>query len=423
MKSVLIVFETAFRYSWQGSTSRILDVSRALSGRGWNCTLLAGAADRITPGVSPEHEFAGSVVRTPFSGIYPQHLRDRLPRWMYREYLTVTGRGRRVRDPERGWPARASDWYNANRPDRPDVVIGMTTGHVGSLVAARRIADHFASPLVLEFQDPCPSLEMKTHAAELAALEQTIQASVLILTTTRSMAEDIAVRHSVSRDRIVPVFMSYDEANPPARLDHGGRSTVILHAGALAGGQGRNVRIVVEALAKAIARHPEYEERRGLDLLGAGVGGAEAIRLAGELGISRRVRLLPEEPRDEALARMSRSGILLLVKYADPKHSSQIPGKLFQYLGRGLPILGVMPVKCEAADILQQSGLGAVFDNQDLDGITDFISEFAMDAERLSARYTPNWDYIQQFSLASLGRQLDVLLSDVCRDFMDRRTT
>jgi hypothetical protein len=372
--------------------------------------------------VSPESEFVGSVVRTPFFGIYPQYLRGRLPRGMYREYLSLTGRGHRVLDPERGWPARASDWFTANLPDRPDVVIGMTTGHVGSLVAARRIADHFASPLVLEFQDPCPSLEMKIHAAEIAALEQAIQASALILTTTRSMAEDIAVRHSVSRDRIVPVFMSYDEAQPPARSDDRGRSTVILHAGALAGGQGRNVRIVVRALAKAIARHPEYGEQLRLDLLGAGVGGAEAIRLARDLGIGRIVRLLPEEPRDEALARMSRSGILLLVKYADPKYSSQIPGKLFQYLGRGLPILGVMPVKSEAADILQLSGLGAVFDNQDLDGITDFISELAVDAERLSARYAPNWDFIQQFSIASLGRQLDDLLSDVCRSFTDRST-
>lgn len=414
MKSVLIVFETLFKYSWQGSAARILDFADVLAASGWECTFLAGRHEPVIAGEGLEEQLRGQIVRTPFSGIYPNSVRGRVARKLYRTSLDLSGRGHLYRDPESGWPARAVEWFIANNPQRPDLVMGMTTGHVGNLTAARLLAERFRAPLVLEFQDPCPSLDLKTvYPAELAALLRAVEAADLVLTTTRGLAVELAERYPMAECNFEPVHMSYDESIPPAvgraYPDH----IEILHAGSLAGGNGRNVRVVVEALARVYRTDPALADRIRLVLLGGGPGGEEAKQLAAASGVGGLVEVLPTVSRDEALARMARANVLLLVKYADPKYALQIPGKIFQYLGQGLPVLGIMSRESEAAEILLHSGLGVVYENADVDGVTEFLQRLATKHVDLVSDFAPDWEYIQQYSLGALGRRLDGLLTSV----------
>lgn len=62
----------------------------------------------------------------------------------------------------------------------------------------------------------------------------------------------------------------------------------------------------------------------------------------------------------EALEIMKKSHMLLLLKGFDAKGLGQVPGKLFEYLGTGNPILYIGPEKCEAAEIVQETGNGYV---------------------------------------------------------------
>jgi len=414
MKKILTVFETAFRHGWRGSTSRVLDIARSLDERGWEFGLLAGDRNMAPAGADQEAVLQGWILRTPFAGIYPNHVSSRWARKLYRDWLYLTSRSHLYRNPEFGWGEKAAAWYPGQERPLPDLVMGMSTGQIGNLVAARKLSESFRVPLVLEFQDPCPAIGLKKiHDVELLALEKAMNAADLVLTTTRSLADHMEREYPGSRARFAAVHMCFDPAQTPeTRTDHGGAKRIV-HAGSLAGGAGRNVRILVEGMATAVAEDPRIREQVKLVLVGAGDGGTEAGALAESLGIGQLVELIPEVPMDESLEIMAGADVLLVVKYADPVYSRQIPGKLFQYLGQGRPILGLMPPESEAAGILKKSGLAVICDNDDLEGVAGFVRKISTDARAVSDGLKPDREYISGFSRDAMGRRLDELLGDL----------
>ena len=404
MGKILTVFETAFRYGWCGSTARILDMAKALKDHNWEFTLLTGPTGRGQMAHEQEAVLDGHVIRAPISWPYPALVNRRIPRRIYREWLDITGRARRYRDPEHGWPPKAAEWYLQNVDKSPDVVMGMSTGQVGNFVTARILADHYQVPLILEFQDPCPSLEVKyVPMEEEAALNLSMSKADLVVTTTRGLAEDICERFPHISESVVPLYMCYNDDNPAPINLRINNKVRILHAGMLYGAKGRNVRIVVRALAKAVESMGGIRDTVRLELLGSGPGGVEAKRLAVALGVGELVNVYPEVPMHESLVAMNSADVLLLVKHAEHIYDNQIPGKLFQYIGTGKKIMGVMSPGTEAAEILRKSGLGSIYDHADLIGMTKFIEEIGQ--ENAPEQVQPNWDYIKLFSRSTMGRQ------------------
>ena len=62
--------------------------------------------------------------------------------------------------------------------------------------------------------------------------------------------------------------------------------------------------------------------------------------------------------------------------------AGHIPGKLFDYLGGGNPILGLGPTKGDAATIIAQADAGKVFDYTDHRGVASFITALQKKAPR-----------------------------------------
>jgi hypothetical protein len=107
---------------------------------------------------------------------------------------------------------------------------------------------------------------------------------------------------------------------------------------------------------------------------------------------------------------MDRAHVLVAIKFDDPQYDMQIPGKIFQYLPRGKPILGLMR-ETEAAFILRESGLGIVRANSDIPGIAAALLELWEHRSTLADRFQPNQEFIKSFSLSATARSLDVELS------------
>jgi glycosyltransferase involved in cell wall biosynthesis len=59
--------------------------------------------------------------------------------------------------------------------------------------------------------------------------------------------------------------------------------------------------------------------------------------------------------------------LLILTGYRDPH--GFFPGKLFEYIATGVPVLGIGPVQSDAADVLSQAGTGFMADHEDKEGI------------------------------------------------------
>jgi glycosyltransferase involved in cell wall biosynthesis len=83
----------------------------------------------------------------------------------------------------------------------------------------------------------------------------------------------------------------------------------------------------------------------------------------------------PHVPHAEAVKALMTSHLLLLIIPDIPDNKGILTGKLFEYVGSGVPVIALGPVNGDAAEILSGSGVGRVFEYRDFSGIERFIHE------------------------------------------------
>jgi glycosyltransferase involved in cell wall biosynthesis len=75
-------------------------------------------------------------------------------------------------------------------------------------------------------------------------------------------------------------------------------------------------------------------------------------------------------PHKELMKRYGSSSLLLLVLTGYKDAEGYMPGKLFEYLATGLPVLGVGPVNGDAATLLSTTTSGVMIGSEDLEGMS-----------------------------------------------------
>jgi hypothetical protein len=69
-----------------------------------------------------------------------------------------------------------------------------------------------------------------------------------------------------------------------------------------------------------------------------------------------------------------------------------VPGKLFDYMGAGNPILGLGPIQGDAAKIIRSVNAGDVFSYENTQGIVDFIQAHKESCPRLDSALTHKYE-------------------------------
>lgn len=99
--------------------------------------------------------------------------------------------------------------------------------------------------------------------------------------------------------------------------------------------------------------------------------------------------------------------LLILTGYKDAE--GFLPGKLFEYLATGLPLIAEGPSAGDAAEIIQRSGAGKMVDTHDQEGMTNELDK-ALDHWYKKSSVTPMPAGAQEFSRAYLsGKMTDLL--------------
>ena len=78
-------------------------------------------------------------------------------------------------------------------------------------------------------------------------------------------------------------------------------------------------------------------------------------------------------PHKQLLSKYGESSLLLLVLHGYKDAEGFMPGKLFEYMATGIPVLGIGPANGDASDLLRETKAGEMFDAANLSGIKNFL--------------------------------------------------
>jgi glycosyltransferase involved in cell wall biosynthesis len=232
--------------------------------------------------------------------------------------------------------------------ERPDVVLA-TAPPPSALFAAAAVVGEI--PFVVEFRDLWagnPFFDRGSRA--LRALQQRVLERAAAVTTVTdgcrdvlvSLHPNIAARLQVLPNGFDPALL--EQRGPPARVTRG--VTTLIHPGALYGDR------TAESLVAAMGRG-DLRERVRLELLGV-VDPRTRRALERVDGID--VTFEPPVAWDEAIRRLLRADITVVINAASTGGDMALPNKLFEALALGRPVLALTSAESDTARLLERLG-------------------------------------------------------------------
>jgi glycosyltransferase involved in cell wall biosynthesis len=317
-------------------------------------------------------------------------------------YARLTGRSRqdavakatgRISD-EEAWAERAARWLRANlfvpdarvgwvpfaireglrmlRGERFDAVL--TSGpphstHLTGYALHRRTG----VPWIADFRDPWTAIHynQKLPRTRLArGLDRTLERAVLrrasaVIAASPSMRDLLMAEAGRPANAAHVLYNGFDPEDFEGEAPPRGEAFVLGYVGTLYGQPA--------ALWDALAR----VRGEGLDVRVRIVGSVppETPEVIGAYGLGDAVAIGPYVPHDEAVGEMRRAAMLLLTLEPWLQAEAIVPGKVFEYLAAGRPILGIGPLGSDVAALVGEAGAGRMFAPDDRDGIAAHLRE------------------------------------------------
>jgi hypothetical protein len=261
------------------------------------------------------------------------------------------------------WASQASRAGQAFLSANPSAraVIFSTYPPLGPHLAAWRLARLTKLPWIVDFRDPLadnPSGGTASRTSRLAAMvleKRSIRDSRVVIANTDSAAERLKRIFPAWSDKVHLIWNGFDPEDRvrPEPLSSSSRK-LMSHVGELYGG--RDPKPLLESIARLIDCGRLAPEAIRVQLIGPVSGNCvpapEFMQKAEHLGW---LDLTTEHlPKNQAQRMAASSGAMLLIQ---PWSTVQVPGKLFEYIQIGRPVLAYVPRDSPSERILQQSGI------------------------------------------------------------------
>jgi glycosyltransferase involved in cell wall biosynthesis len=183
-------------------------------------------------------------------------------------------------------------------------------------------------------------------------LERRVATSAnVVVAVEPATAADFRARFGIEPQLITNGFdleVEADSALPPA-FDP--QRFTLVHTGPMRDPRGRDPRGLLAALRRLLDEEPDIATR--LQVLVAGRSEFDERALLKEAGLEGLVNQLGHLPRGQAIALQRAAGAVVLIT------STELPGKLFEYLACGRPIIALADGNA-AARIVEETGTGIV---------------------------------------------------------------
>ena len=171
----------------------------------------------------------------------------------------------------------------------------------------------------------------------------------------------------------------------------------------------RDPRPVMNAIKELCNKHSEFANRIQIEFIG-NVNSAFKEFVEKDSILSQITRFVGQIPHLQLLALYGQTDLQLLVLAHTAIAPGNLPGKFFEYLASGNPILAIGPVEGDAAAVLKKTKAGEIFERTDAKGIqTALLGLFGNWKEGKTSVDRDVSDYTRQKLTQRLTRLLETL--------------
>ena len=292
------------------------------------------------------------------------------------------------------------------------VTILSTFPQLGTLLAGWQLSHLSGIRWIADFRDPL-SEERAARGAYLQRrayrwLERAaVRSAGAVIANTDAAKARLREKYPSREEKVRVIWNGFDPEERVVPLPTGsGECRVMSHTGELYAG--RSAAPVVESMARLMAAGRLTAASVRVRFIGRAAEGALPTKaLVNRARAEGWLELVAEQiPRREALWTAQSSDYLLLLQ---PRSATQVPGKLFEYLQIGRPILAFLERNSPSDRVLAQAGVPyrCVYTGDRPSIVDDIVADFF---KLPSTAIEPNPWFEEQFNAERQTRQLDAIL-------------
>ena len=263
--------------------------------------------------------------------------------------------------------------YLKNNP--VDAMFSDGPPHTNTVIACK-LRQKFDIPWLADFQDPWTQVDYYdlfpiTRLADKKhrKLEQEVfQYADKITIASPTWKKDL---EQIGAKNVDVLYYGYDEEDFNHTRYTLSKEFVISHAGLM--GYDRNPEAFLKSVREIIDTNDSFKNRFKLIL--AGIVDYSIVDLIKELGLTSHVEFPGTISKEKAIELTLTSHMLLLPLNKAENYKGRIPGKFYECLRSGRPVIALGPADSDVNQILRETGQGKCFDYDDVSGIKEFILE------------------------------------------------
>lgn len=169
----------------------------------------------------------------------------------------------------------------------------------------------------------------------------------------------------------------------------------------------RNPKLLWETFVELINEIPSFKSHLEIKLIGA--VSPEVLETITQFNLNSYLNNLGYISHSDAIAHQRKSQVLLLIEINSSATKSIIPGKLFEYMVSGRPIIAIGPQGSDFAEIITNTNTGVFFDYSEKIKLKSVLLGFYN--QFLEGKLQSNAVGLQQYSRKSLTEKLVKLLT------------
>lgn len=296
-----------------------------------------------------------------------------------------------------------------------DAVYSSSPPYTCSLIA-RSVHRKIKIPWIAGFRDPWTGFISTPKRWFLpAAIDKHLEHSVfseadIVEVAWEGIKKDVQSKYSdIDFTKFVHIPNGFDPADYPNVKYEPNEVFTLTYTGSMYGR--RNPESLFKALEYLVDKGNITTNQFKIKLIGR--FGAEIYQMIEQTKIKERIEIIPYLPHQQSLEQLMKSDALLLIVDESKESKEIVPGKVFEYLGTGRPILTIAPTDGAVAELIYRTKAGLVAHQSQVELIAKNILELLKMWETKS-RFEPDFDEISKYSRKEHTKTLATILDQIC---------